>query len=283
MVSTCPGRASFGRLARPWYRTGVRAVTRPKFLATAAAILAVSLACSGLPPEPPRLVPVEPLALPPNPCAAQFTKCAPPVTFARDTPVSGLSASRLFEVSLRMDVPDRLSAEAASRLRTLCENAELAALLELKAARDDAWNALAKCRCGGIATEFEKKGIEAILVRRLPAAELRSPERWADRLTTQLADLRDLSRQIADRNLAGDDRTDDLEERLRGGEGELCRMVHSARRNLLPEMYTSTIETVLKRRMAVVGAGTAELARALIRSHEKVASCPSADTGSAAP
>jgi len=251
--------------------------------AAAAAILAILSACSSVNPEPPRVVTMKPNVVPPNPCAAAFAACAPPVSFGPEIDVSRLSAPRLFELSLRMDVPERLAADAATRLLKVCQSADRAALLELEAAREDAWSALAKCRCGGIQTEFEKKNIAAVLSARLPPADLRSAKRWADRLTAQLAEMRDLSRQIADRNLAGDDGTDDLEARVRADDGELCRMLHSARGFLLPEVYASTIETVLQRRMAAVGAGTAELARAVVRAHEQAPSCPSAEPVSAAP
>jgi hypothetical protein len=211
----------------------------------------------------------------PKSCAERFAACAPRVHYTAVTDASRLDLWAAVHVSLRLDVRDRLARDCAARALRVAETADLQGLLELDSAYQDAAAVLDRCKCEGERTAWEKQGVGAVLARRLPPAELRSPKTWEDRIVAQLASARDLSRQAAQRSLSGIPASD-LEARQRAADAELCRTVHGARSHLVPAAYRATIEAVLQRRLADEGSGSAETGRAAILAQEQAATCPPA-------
>jgi hypothetical protein len=215
-------------------------------------------------------------------CAAKFAACAPPVHYDESTDAERLGLRRLVEASLRMDVPERLSRDAAALVLSHVQRADVLALLSLSAMYEDAWAVLGKCQCPGEQNEWDKKRIGEVLARRLPPAELRSPKNWQERMVARLATIRDLTHKIAMRGVAGE-AADDLEAARRKASLELCEAVHIARANLLPADYLDTVEAVRRRRDAEAGPANADFATAAIHGYEQIASCELAVEPPAAP
>jgi hypothetical protein len=216
----------------------------------------------------------------PPTCVEKFSSCAPAAPWARTAEASRLDLQKQVHVSLRIDVPKALSSDAAGLVLRVAQTADVQGLLELAAIREEERARLQKCQCPGIQNEYEKKGIDAVLEKRLPSAELRSPKTWEGRMLGRLAEMRELTHKIAMRRVSGEP-AEDLEASRQTADLELCHTVHGARTFLLPDVYRETIEDVLRRREADAGAASAELGRAAIAAHEKTATCEPPDPGGA--
>lgn len=206
-------------------------------------------------------------------CRTSFSRCAPPARFREDTDTATLDVHTLVYVASRHDV-GRLASSAAARLRKLATEADMSVLVEIEAAMDDAENLLGKCRCEGVRTELEKKGIGAIIGARLPPRQLRKPETWAERITSQLATMRDLARHSAELAVEGaTDAVKDTHARSQEVERELCETVHAARNILSQESFESMLELAVRKRATDAGEGSAEVARRTLREHARSSSC----------
>jgi hypothetical protein len=205
-------------------------------------------------------------------CRIRFAACAPPVHYDESADAERLGLRKQVEASLRMDVPEKLSRNSAVSVLAYVQEADVPSLLVLSAMYEDAWAVLEKCQCPGVPNEWDKKRIGAVLAKRLPPAELRSPKGWQDRMVAQLATIRDLTHKSALRGLSGQP-ADDLEAARRKAELELCEAVHGARANLLPADYLDTVAAVRRRRDVDAGPASADFAAAAIRADEQVESC----------
>jgi len=204
-------------------------------------------------------------------CQAAFELCAPPVTIRAETPVASLDMHQLVELASRQDVVP-LAAAAATRLHQLAMLSDTPGLVEMEAAMDD--NALLRCRCEGIPTELEKKGIRDLVTGRLPPRELRTPSVWAERIAAQLATTRDLAKRSA--MLAAEGETEGVEDaktRSREADRELCETVHSARKILLKESFETMVALVYRKRATEAGEGSMEIERRTLRAHVLSSSC----------
>ena len=204
-------------------------------------------------------------------CQAAFELCAPPVKFPEKAAVASLGVSELVELASRQDVHP-LAALAADRLRQLAMLSDTPALVEMEAAMDD--NALLRCRCEGIPTELEKKGIRDLVTGRLPPREQRTPSVWAERVAAQLATTRDLAKRSA--MLAAEGGTEGVEDaktRSREADRELCETVHSARKILLKEAFETMVTLVYRRRATEAGEGSMEIERRTLQAHVRSSSC----------
>ena len=214
----------------------------------------------------------------PPTCVDLFAQCAPPATWARTADASRLELRRLVQASMRLDVPAALSRDAAARVLEVVRTADVQGLVELDAIREGERTILGKCQCPGGPTEWQRKGIDAVLDARLPPAELRSPRTWENRIVRRLAEIRELTTRMAMRRLSGKP-ADDLEIARLDADAELCRAVHAARTFLLPGVYRDLIEEVHRRREAEAGAATAGLGCVAVQGHEKAASSAPARPG----
>jgi hypothetical protein len=205
-------------------------------------------------------------------CRDRFASCAPPVHYDETTDARSLELRRQVEASLRLDLPERVSRDSAKLVLKYAQTADVPALLQLAATHENEWAALGKCQCPGVSNEWDNQKIGAVLERRLPSAELRTPKHWEDRMVARFATMRDLQRKMALRGVAGE-ATDDLEAERRKADLELCEAVHGARASLLPNAYADMVEAVRRRRDVDAGPSAAELAQKTIRGFEKTTAC----------
>jgi len=228
--------------------------------------LAVSLCPPGCAhrPDPPVDDPV-------RACAAAFELCAPPVKLPEKDAVASLGVSELVALASRQDVHP-LATAAADRLYQLALLSDTPALVEMEAAMDD--NELVRCRCEGIPTELEKKGIRELVTGRLPPRELRTPSVWAERIAAQLATTRDLAKRSAMLEAEGEtEGVEDAKTRSREANRELCETVHSARKILLKESFETMVALVYRRRATEAGEGSMEIERRTLQAHVRSSSC----------
>jgi hypothetical protein len=169
---------------------------------------------------------------------------------------------------MRLDVPEALSRDAAARVLDVARTADVQGLVELDAIREGERTILGKCQCPGAPTEWQEKGVDAVLDARLPPAELRSPRTWESRIVRRLAEIRELTDRMAMRRVSGKP-ADDLEVARLDADAELCRAVHAARTFLLPGGYRELIEEIHRRREAEAGVATAGLGCVSVQGHEK--------------
>ncbi len=205
-------------------------------------------------------------------CSDKFAACAPPASYEATVDASRLELRKQIQLALRMDVPENVSSDAAALVLRRAEKADVPALLELASLYEDEWAILGKCQCKGEENQWDKKRIGAVLAKRLPSAELRSPKLWEDRMAAPLAAIRDLKHQMAMRGLSGG-ATDDLEAAQRKADLELCEAVHGARTYLLPDTYRDTALAVHRRRDQEAGPAAGEFAATAIQIHEKAKGC----------
>lgn len=211
-------------------------------------------------------------------CRAAFAACAPAVRFGADTKVKELDRRWLVHLASRLDVDDKLAANAAKELVTMASTADGDTLLDLQDTIDNTRYSLGKCACDGFLPEIEKQGVAALVARRAPARETRSPEHWADRLLAQLREINALSRRGAELAVGGDPAAvAEVGARRRKAERELCETAHAARQGLPPQVYASCLQIVYEKRAHDAGQGSAEVARRTLTKYERAATCDVAE------
>jgi hypothetical protein len=252
-------------------------VPTPRPLAIAAALAALSLSpgCHRRADDRDYIESRDP-STPRERCRASFAACAPAASFNAQMDVSTLDVRMLVQVASRLDLPDKLSADAATRLLDVARRADGATLLDIQDAIENAGFAFGRCRCEDFSPEIEKKKIAAFVASRAPPRAIRSPEHWAEKMLTPLRSIHALQRRSAVAALGGEGGGDALAAQRRDDERALCRAVHEAQGALPPATFDEAVALVYKTRAQEAGEGTAEVARTAVRKYAASKSCDAA-------